>query len=177
MATDHHYRHRLRIRRRRPTCCILSLLLLCCITLFIFIYRRSAGRSISALFPEAEDKRPVRRFAIELHPKDHTQRLPTSLTHHWNITKGIRAPDGVEKIVYLINGEQCLLTPRGLADSHSQATFLDPRLKRGRETSSLLLSQTSWMVKKALQFIGMVYTCKVSLPYRSLQPVADSDFC
>jgi hypothetical protein len=73
---------------------------------FIFTYRTIFSPSLSTLFEVTyEDPRPLRQFAVELHPKEHTRRLPTSLTHHWNITKGLRAPDGINKTVYLINGE------------------------------------------------------------------------
>jgi len=42
-------------------------------------------------------------LGIELHPEDHMSRQPTTITHHWNITSGIRYPDGVKKAVYLVN--------------------------------------------------------------------------
>lgn len=74
--------------------------------LFFYTYRHVSGTSLNTLFEVPyEDPRPPREISIELHPKDHILRLPTSLTHHWNITKGVRAPDGVNKTVYLINGE------------------------------------------------------------------------
>ncbi|KAG4438160.1 hypothetical protein IFR05_006371 [Cadophora sp. M221] len=43
-------------------------------------------------------------LGIQLHPKDHVFRQPKTITHHWNITSGIRYPDGVKKEVYLVNG-------------------------------------------------------------------------
>ena len=42
-------------------------------------------------------------LGIELHPEDHVSRQPSTITHHWNITSGIRYPDGVKKAVYLVN--------------------------------------------------------------------------
>jgi hypothetical protein len=40
-----------------------------------------------------------------LHPGDHVNRAPSTIRLTWKITAGTRAPDGVEKRVYLINGE------------------------------------------------------------------------
>lgn len=42
-------------------------------------------------------------LGIPLHPEDHVSRPPKTITHHWNITSGIRSPDGVKKGVYLVN--------------------------------------------------------------------------
>jgi hypothetical protein len=41
---------------------------------------------------------------IALHPEDHVSREPKTLNLTWNITRGSRSPDGVKKLVYLING-------------------------------------------------------------------------
>lgn len=43
-------------------------------------------------------------FSHVLHPEEHAYRVPTTITHHWNITKEYSSPDGVQKLVYLING-------------------------------------------------------------------------
>lgn len=40
-----------------------------------------------------------------LHPQDHIFRKPQTIKQTWEVTKELRAPDGVEKPVYLINGE------------------------------------------------------------------------
>lgn len=40
-----------------------------------------------------------------LHPADHISRNPTTITHTWNITSGLRRPDGVLKRAFLINDE------------------------------------------------------------------------
>ncbi|KAL7936532.1 multicopper oxidase [Trichoderma chlorosporum] len=45
------------------------------------------------------------QLAIPLHPTEHSTRDPTTLTVDWHVTLGTRAPDGVEKQVYLINGQ------------------------------------------------------------------------
>lgn len=45
-----------------------------------------------------------RALATELHPADHVARGPKTIIHHWKITAGTRAPDGVSKEVYLIDG-------------------------------------------------------------------------
>jgi hypothetical protein len=43
-------------------------------------------------------------LAIPLHPAEHALREPEVLSLRWKITKGYRSPDGVKKLVYLING-------------------------------------------------------------------------
>lgn len=43
--------------------------------------------------------------AFLLHPKDHTYRKPTLSILEWRVTKELRSPDGVEKDIYLINGQ------------------------------------------------------------------------
>ncbi|KAE8443035.1 hypothetical protein EG329_002429 [Mollisiaceae sp. DMI_Dod_QoI] len=43
-------------------------------------------------------------LGIHLHPEDHVQRAPRTVTYYWNITAGFRSPDGVKKLVYLVNG-------------------------------------------------------------------------
>ena len=89
-------------RRRGPVFYLFALLF--SVVLFIFVYRRFSSPGLGSSFEIPPESGPSRPFSIELHPKDHIRRLPTSLSHHWNITKGIRAPDGVNKSVYLING-------------------------------------------------------------------------
>ena len=43
-------------------------------------------------------------LAIRLSPQSHRHRQPRTISHEWDLTQGIRAPDGVDKQVYLING-------------------------------------------------------------------------
>lgn len=43
-------------------------------------------------------------LTIALHPAEHALREPRVLSLSWKITKGYRSPDGVKKLVYLING-------------------------------------------------------------------------
>ena len=45
---------------------------------------------------------------IALHPEDHVHRPPTRIELHWSVSTGFRAPDGVRKRVYLINGKALL---------------------------------------------------------------------
>ena len=47
---------------------------------------------------------PESNLAISLTPQDHVQRQPRTIHLVWNITSDLRAPDGVTKRVYLING-------------------------------------------------------------------------
>ncbi|RFU81929.1 ferro-o2-oxidoreductase [Trichoderma arundinaceum] len=46
------------------------------------------------------------QLAIPLHPTEHSTRDPTTLTFEWHVTLGTKAPDGVEKQVYLVNAGQ-----------------------------------------------------------------------
>jgi FtsP/CotA-like multicopper oxidase with cupredoxin domain len=43
-------------------------------------------------------------FEILLHPDEHVYREPSALEYNWSVTADFRAPDGVKKRVYLING-------------------------------------------------------------------------
>lgn len=42
---------------------------------------------------------------IYLHPEDHAYRASKTITYNWTITSGIISPDGVQKRVYLVNGQ------------------------------------------------------------------------
>lgn len=44
------------------------------------------------------------RMSIPLHPEKHISREAGIIKLQWNITQGHRSPDGVRKLVYLING-------------------------------------------------------------------------
>jgi hypothetical protein len=43
-------------------------------------------------------------LAYTLSPQEHVHRAPKTIHHVWKITTGFRAPDGVRKRVYLVNG-------------------------------------------------------------------------
>lgn len=45
------------------------------------------------------------RLNIQLHPEDHATREPTTLKYKWQITSAVQNPDGVEKLIYLIDGQ------------------------------------------------------------------------
>ncbi|KAI2791087.1 hypothetical protein POX_c03942 [Penicillium oxalicum] len=51
----------------------------------------------------AQDQSETNRPRIELHPEDHVYRAPVTRHLDWRISKGHRRPDGVLKLVYLIN--------------------------------------------------------------------------
>jgi hypothetical protein len=56
------------------------------------------------------------RDAFTLQPNDHIFRKSQTIRATWNVTMEERAPDGVKKMVYLINGRQfplslCKLPP------------------------------------------------------------------
>ncbi|KAH0333647.1 hypothetical protein KCU81_g9777, partial [Aureobasidium melanogenum] len=42
---------------------------------------------------------------IQLHPENHASRESDTLTYKWQITSAVQSPDGVEKLIYLINGQ------------------------------------------------------------------------
>ena len=56
---------------------------------------------------------PQRESNLEhlLTPQDHVNRAPNTVHYVWKITTGFRAPDGVRKKVYLINGslQRCVI--------------------------------------------------------------------
>ncbi|UNI15436.1 hypothetical protein JDV02_001970 [Purpureocillium takamizusanense] len=56
--------------------------------------------------PASGDAKPARvDDGFTLHPEDHVYREAKTIYLDWNITQGLRAPDGVVKTVYLINGQ------------------------------------------------------------------------
>lgn len=59
---------------------------------------------VFAIDRHARDSFDDSQLAIPLHPLEHSTRDPTTLTFEWHVTLGTRAPDGVEKQVYLVNG-------------------------------------------------------------------------
>jgi FtsP/CotA-like multicopper oxidase with cupredoxin domain len=70
--------------------------------------------ALAALHTAAPQKRPEYTFepgslagslGILLSPRKHIDRAPGDVKYAWNITSGERAPDGVQKTVYLINGQ------------------------------------------------------------------------
>lgn len=50
-----------------------------------------------------KESEPDNQLEQVLHPEEHISRPPTTITHHWKITSGLRRPDGVLKRAYLIN--------------------------------------------------------------------------
>jgi hypothetical protein len=83
--------------RRKPSFTLLRIaglvVALCLGTLAVLLF--AVNRRVAPL----DDQ-----LAIPLHPTEHSTRDPTTLTFDWHVTLGVRAPDGVEKQVYLING-------------------------------------------------------------------------
>lgn len=47
---------------------------------------------------------PAQETSFVLNPREHIAREPKTLRMTWNVTRETREPDGVEKLVYLING-------------------------------------------------------------------------
>jgi FtsP/CotA-like multicopper oxidase with cupredoxin domain len=44
-------------------------------------------------------------MGIRLRPEDHVSRPSDTIIHYWNVTTGFRSPDGVTKLVYLVNDQ------------------------------------------------------------------------
>ncbi|CZR68894.1 related to multicopper oxidase [Phialocephala subalpina] len=61
--------------------------------------------SIDSVEDVFDDYAQEKMLGIRLHPQDHVSRPPTTITHHWNITAEFHSPDGVKKLVYLVNGQ------------------------------------------------------------------------
>jgi hypothetical protein len=89
-------------KRNRAAFCLLISLLLSSTFLFALFHVGTVARPVLGFFRETGSD--SREATIKLHPEDHVRRPATTVTHHWNITKGYRRPDGVLKLVYLING-------------------------------------------------------------------------
>jgi hypothetical protein len=71
------------------------------ISLFIF-FRIQKGFS----FKNLDETLNREGAGILLHPEDHIYRQAATVEHWWSVSTGFRAPDGVKKRVYLINGKR-----------------------------------------------------------------------
>jgi hypothetical protein len=82
-------------------------------SLLLFVFYVSAGRWKGArsqigdfLGEKTDDPEGMPSLGIVLHPESHRSRNASIITLHWTITSDFRAPDGVKKRVYLINGNK-----------------------------------------------------------------------
>ncbi|RDW88815.1 hypothetical protein BP6252_00847 [Coleophoma cylindrospora] len=66
---------------------------------------RSSTRILFSKLSGSQTSQESQNVAISLHPKRHVFRDARTISHNWTVTSGIRAPDGVEKEVFLINGQ------------------------------------------------------------------------
>lgn len=73
--------------------------------LLLIVLALPSFRSFKKSLPPTATSKTTPQLAIPLHPEQHNARKPKTLTFHWSVTQGIRAPDGVQKEVYLVNGE------------------------------------------------------------------------
>lgn len=88
---------------------VLTALLLSSLFLFALTYVRSQfGLHVSFGLPfagsQTEYDNAAEDLLIGLHHLEHVFREPKVVNICWNITRGYRSPDGVRKLVYLING-------------------------------------------------------------------------
>lgn len=91
---------------------LLPALLISCLVVFLFNYRELFGNHLFLLqnpldrpSSQTSNNTQPAELAIRLHPDQHREREPTTLREKWHITKDYRSPDGVRKLVYLINGQ------------------------------------------------------------------------
>jgi hypothetical protein len=88
---------------------VLTALLLSSLFLFALTYGRSRFGLHVSFGPPLSGSQNVydsgaEDLLIGLHPVEHVLREPKVVNLRWNITRGYRSPDGVKKLVYLING-------------------------------------------------------------------------
>lgn len=81
---------------RRLRACLTTVILILALGLVATLY------TTKTTLPVNEEPK---QLAYLLHPQEHASRPPTTLSFNWTISSGLRSPDGVEKQVYLINGE------------------------------------------------------------------------
>jgi hypothetical protein len=93
---------------------ILVLASLCLFALYVSVGRWKGARSnIGDFFAVTSDEAEgIPSLGIVLHPESHQSRDAGIITLHWTITSDFRAPDGVKKRVYLINGNRSISTAR-----------------------------------------------------------------
>lgn len=82
----------------------ISVLFVCLLLVFVFLTSLKKLYSPSPLSNIRHDS-PDEPLGIVLHPTSHIHRTPKTIVQSWNITSESRSPDGVEKQVYLINGQ------------------------------------------------------------------------
>ena len=97
-----------RRREHRKLFFALCTLLLALAALAFLSYRFIAPQrwKLSTLWETSQSNEDGEVLAIRLRPELHKPRAPQNIEQDWVITSGIRAPDGVQKEVYLINGKQ-----------------------------------------------------------------------
>lgn len=83
-----------------------------------------------------------------LHPEQHVFRQPHKIRLEWNVTKESRAPDGVSKDIYLINGKPPSRSPITAPVTHAtQVSFLGRQSKRDLATSWKYMLQIMCKIK------------------------------
>jgi hypothetical protein len=90
---------------RRTTLSLLAMILIASILSYALNYFHPLSiPALSFLYPDLGHVDQARKLSIPLHPEDHVGREPRTINLHWDITQDYRSPDGVRKLVYLING-------------------------------------------------------------------------
>ena len=77
------------------------------LTILTYLFRLFTNRALISQYDfnhDSLDNESRGQIAIPLHPERHITRTSSTLEFRWNITKGLRSPDGVQKAVYLVNG-------------------------------------------------------------------------
>jgi hypothetical protein len=114
MRQDNEARHFFQRVRFRTPVFVLTLLFIP-LTIFFILYLQWHSAFKAPKAEVAEHPNPVKALGPErdlkflLHPQDHVSRDPGIRHFSWNITKGIIAPNGVQKDVFLINSTHITL--------------------------------------------------------------------
>jgi hypothetical protein len=96
---------RLMLLSRRSQLYLTTTLLLTiffCVAIYLKLISQSLLSSYSGVEGSSAYQPP--NLALVLNPDEHVYRGPKTIHYVWNITSDLRAPDGVTKKIYLING-------------------------------------------------------------------------
>ncbi len=97
-------------QQQQPWLAVSTLFMLASLVLFAFYvgagrWKGSRSQIGDFLAGKSDGPEGMPSLGIVLRPEDHRSRNASIITLHWTITSDFRAPDGVKKRVYLINGK------------------------------------------------------------------------
>jgi FtsP/CotA-like multicopper oxidase with cupredoxin domain len=139
----------------RWTSYFLAALLISCLLSFGFNYRElfSSPKLFQnfRLEMSVEDISDEPGMSISLHPGRHTSRAPTILNLQWEITRGYRSPDGVRKLVYLINGTLSNISLLKFGADAFSGAFPGPTIE-ARSGDTLIIEVYNLLEREGLAF-------------------------